>query len=313
MTAERSLRWVATGPGGPDVLQLVEVDVPAPASGEVTIDVRAAGINPADYKQFASGDISEPVPIGFEVAGVVQAVGPDTQLASGPGAVGDAVLAFRVRGGYASRLTVPAADVFAKPADVTDAAAANLLLAGTTAAEMLHVTGVAAGETVILHGASGAVGVSVLQQARRLGARVIGTAGEASFATVERFGGVPVRYGEGLEDRLRELAPAGYAAALDAVGTDEAVEVSIALVADRDRIVTIAAMDRGREAGIRVIGGAMPASAAFRDGARAGLIALAAAGEIVVPVARTFPFEQAPEALTFLRDGHPGGKLALIV
>jgi NADPH:quinone reductase len=209
-------------------------------------------------------------------------------------------------------LTVPAADVFAKPAGIEHAAAANLLLAGTTAAEMLDVTAVAAGETIVLHGASGAVGVSVLQQAQRIGARVIGTAGPDSFETVRRFSGIPVTYGEGLEARLRELAPDGYAAALDAVGTDEAVDVSLALVADRDRIVTIAAMARGRGAGIRVIGGSMPASAAFRDQARAGLIALAGAGEIVVPVARTYPLDQAREALTFLRDGHPGGKLALI-
>jgi hypothetical protein len=93
---------------------------------------------------------------------------------------------------------------------------------------------------------------------------------------------------------------------------DEAVDVSLALVTDRDRIVTIAAMGRGRDAGIRVNGGSMPASAAFRDEARAGLIALAGVGEIVVPVARTYPLDQAREALTFLRDGHPGGKLALI-
>jgi NADPH2:quinone reductase len=309
---EHTQHWVASEPGGLDVLRLVDIDVPAPAAGEVTIDVHAAGVNPADYKHFASADFSEPVPIGYEVSGVVHQLGPDTQLASGGGAAGDEVLAFRVRGGYATRLTVPAADVFAKPAGIEHAAAANLLLAGTTAAEMLDVTAVAAGETIVLHGASGAVGVSVLQQAQRIGARVIGTAGPDSFETVRRFSGIPVTYGEGLEARLRELAPDGYAAALDAVGTDEAVDVSLALVADRDRIVTIAAMARGRGAGIRVIGGSMPASAAFRDQARAGLIALAGAGEIVVPVARTYPLDQAREALTFLRDGHPGGKLALI-
>jgi NADPH:quinone reductase len=312
MTTEMAHRWIATRPGGLEVLKLVSADVAPPASGEVTIDVRAAGINPADHKRIANGDFTEPVGIGFEVSGVVSELGPGTQLASGGGAPGDEVLAFRISGGYASKLTVPAADVFAKPPGLEHPAAANLLLAGTTAAEMLHVTGVAAGETIVVHGASGAVGVSVLQQARLLGARVIGTAGPDSFATVTRFGATPVAYGDGLESRLRELAPDGFAAALDTVGTDEAVDVSLAVVEDRDRIVTIAAMKRADEEGIRVIGGSMPASAAFRDEARARLIALAGEGKLVVPVARTYPLAQAREALAFLQDGHPGGKLALL-
>jgi NADPH:quinone reductase len=239
-------------------------------------------------------------------------LGPDTQLASGGGAPGDEVLAFRISGGYASKLTVPAVDVYAKPAGLEHPAAANLLLAGTTAAEMLHVTSVAAGETIVVHGASGAVGVSVLQQARLLGARVIGTAGPDSFVTVARFGATPVAYGDGLESRLAELCPDGFAAALDTVGTDEAVDVSLALVDDRDRIVTIAAMKRADQEHIRVIGGSMPASAAFRDEARARLIALAGEGKLIVPVARTYPLTEAREALAFLQDGHPGGKLALL-
>lgn len=305
--------WIATHPGDLDVLQLVEVDVPSPDEGQVTIDVAAAGVNPADYKRVANGDFSEPVPIGFEISGVIAELGPGTEIASGGGAVGDEVLAFRLSDGYATRVTVPAKDVFAKPGALDHPAAANLLLAGTTAAEMLHVTGASQGETIILHGASGAVGVSVLQQARRLGVRVIGTAGTHSFEMVERFGGTPVAYGDGLEQRLRELAPEdGYAAALDAVGTDEAVDTSLALVTDRRRIVTIAAMGRAKETSIQAIGGMMPASAAYRDGVRADLIAIAAAGELEVPVARTYPLTEAPEALAFLRDGHPGGKLALI-
>ncbi len=313
MTNETAHHWIATRPGGLDVFELVPADVPSPGPGEVTIAVRAAGVNPADFKHVASGDFSEPIAVGFEVSGVVSELGPDTQLASGGGAPGDEVLAFRVSGGYASELTVPAADVFAKPAGVEHAAAANLLLAGTTAAEMLDVTGAAAGDTVVVHGASGAVGVSVLQQARLLDVRVIGTASTGSFDTVREFGAAPVAYGDGLESRLRELAPEGFAAALDCVGTDEAVDVSLALVEDRDRIVTIAAFQRAEAEGIRVIGGAMPASAAFRDGARARLIALAGEGKLEVPVARTYALEQAKEALAFLQDGHPGGKLALLV
>ncbi len=307
-----ALQWIATRPGDLDVLVLEEHDVATPGEGEVTIEVRAAGMNPADAKHLARGRAEDfPRPVGYEVAGVVSAVGPGTTIASGPVAVGDEVLAFRVAGGWSSELTVPARDVFAKPEALSFDEAANLLLAGSTAAEMLHVTGVGEGDTVLVHGASGAVGVSLLQQAALLGARVVGTAGPHSFDTVARFGATPVAYGPGLEDRVRELAPEGVVAALDCVGTDEAVDTSLALVADRDRVVTIAAADRAADEGFRAIAGAMPDSAAFRDAVRPHLIALAADGRLVVPVARTFALTEAVEAARFLMAGHPGGKLAL--
>jgi NADPH2:quinone reductase len=307
-------KWVATDFGGLDVFEKVEAHVPEPAAGEVTIEVRAAGMNPADYKHVASpGDRSAlPIDIGYEAAGVVSALGPDTELASGGGAVGDEVLAFRISGGYASAITVKAANVFAKPAGLSFEEAANLLLAGTTAAEMLDVVHVSEGDTILLHGASGAVGVSVLQQAALIGARVIGTASRSSFETITRFGGIPLEYGEGLADRVREAAPEGIDAALDAVGTDEAVDVSLELVADRSRIVTIAAPGRAKQEGFVAIGGAMPASAKFRDEARARLIQLAADGKLTVPMARTFPLDDARDALEFLSSQHPGGKVALI-
>lgn len=305
--------WIANRPGDLDVFSLEEYDVPPPGPGEVTVQVRAAGMNPADYKHVAHGDPADfPTSVGYEVAGVVTAVGPDTQLASGGGEVGDEVLAFRVKGGWASALTLPARDVYTKPPSVSFEEAANLLLAGTTAAEMLHVTRVSEGETVLVHGASGSVGVSLLQQAALRGVRVIGTAAEGRFDTVRGFGGQPVTYGDGLEQRVRDLAPEGVAAALDCVGTDEAVDVSLALVADRDRIVTIAAMQRAESDGIRVIAGAMPDSKAFRDSVRGDLVALAGDGRLVVPVARTFPLDHAVEAAELLRGQHPGGKLALI-
>ena len=306
--------WIADELGGPDTWQLVDVDPPAPAVGEVTIDVRAAGMNPADVKHVAAGtDASRlPVAIGYEVAGVIAAIGPGTEIASGGGQVGDEVLAFRISGGYASAVTVPAADVFAKPATIGFAEAANLLLAGTTAADMLRTAGVGAGDTVLLHAASGAVGVSVLQQARSIGARVIGTASPARFDVVRGFGGEPVAHGDGLEQRVRDLAPDGIDVALDAVGTDEAVDVSLALVQDRQRIVTIAARPRAASDGFTALAGSMPDSARFRDAARARLIELAGSGQLVVPVARTYPLEDARAALAELMGGHPGGKLALV-
>jgi NADPH:quinone reductase-like Zn-dependent oxidoreductase len=309
-----AVQWVATDFGGLEVFDRVEVEVPSPIEGEVTIEVRAAGMNPADYKHVASGSDRSvlPVSVGYEAAGVITAVGPNTRIASGDVAVGDEVLAFRISGGYASSLTVAAADVFAKPANLTFPEAANLLLAGATAAEMVHVTGVSAGDTILVHGASGAVGVSVIQQAKLLGARVIGTASEKNFSVVERFGAEPVAYGEGLEQRVRELAPNGVDAALDTVGTDEAVRVSLALVGDLGRIVTIAAAKQAAEHGFRMIGGSMPVSAAYRASIRSHLIQLAADGALVVPVARTFPLAEAIAALELLKGEHPGGKLALI-
>jgi NADPH:quinone reductase-like Zn-dependent oxidoreductase len=178
---------------------------------------------------------------------------------------------------------------------------------------MLHRTGVTERATVLVHGASGAVGVTLLQQAALLGCRVIGTASERSFDVVRRYGGDPVTYGDGLEDRVRAAAPDGITVALDCIGTDEAVAVSLTLVADRGRILTIAATDqRARESGIRRIAGAMPDSAAYRDSVRAHLIGLAGDGRLEVPVAATYPLDQALAAAEVLAGGHPGGKLALL-
>ncbi len=293
-------RWVATGPS---TFELTPYDVPDPGPGEVTISVRAAGVNPADAKHPSRAD-AFPVPVGYEVAGVVSAVGPSVDLA-----VGDEVLAFRVSGGWATSLTVPAGDVFAKPASLSFPEAANLLLAGCTAADMLHVARVGAGDTVLVHGASGAVGVSLLQQAALLGVRVVGTASPAHFDVVKRYGGEPVPYGSGLLDRLSSYS---FVAAFDCVGTDEAVDVSLALVPDRSRIVTIAAPARAAAEGFPALGGSHPASKEFRDSVRGSLVSLAESGRLEVPIARTFPLADALGAVELIRSGHPGGKLALI-
>ncbi|MFJ3392998.1 NADP-dependent oxidoreductase [Leifsonia aquatica] len=307
-------QWIATRWGGPEDWELVEREVAAPGPGEVTIRVRAAGVNPADYKHVSSprSGLELPVAIGYEVAGVLSAVGPDTEIGSGAAAVGDAVVAFRIQGGYADEVTVPAKDVFAKPERIPDEEAANLLLAGTTAAQMLHTVGARAGETILVHGASGAVGVMILQQAGELGVHVVGTASEASFARVRRFGGVPVLYGDGLADRARAAAHGPIVAALDTVGTDEAIDVSLELVPDRSRIVTIVAAARAEQEGFAAVFGAQPESQAYRDSVRASLLELAGSGRLQVPIARTYPLDEAPEALRFLAEGHPGGKIALL-
>jgi NADPH:quinone reductase len=308
-------RWQATRLGGPEVLELVDVSLAPPRHGEVLVDVRAAGMNPADYKHIAGGQSVRhlPLSLGFEVAGVIRALGPATQIASGGGEPGDEVIAAQISGGYATQVLVRAHDVFAKPARLSFAEAAGLMLVGSTASELLDVTGVGAGDTVLVHAASGAVGISAVQQARLRRARVIGTAGPSSFDFVRRYGAEPVRYGDGLKERVRELTPHGVTVAIDTIGTEEAIDVSLALVADRQRIVTTVAFSRALAEGFRLVGAANPLSGAYRARIRPHLIDLAGSGQLEVPIGRTFPFAEAPAALALLMGRHPDGKLALVL
>jgi NADPH2:quinone reductase len=307
-------RWIATGFGGSEMLEEIEVELPDPAPGEVTIEVLAAGMNPADYKHFAAGQDPKllPLTIGYEVAGVIVALGPDTEIASGGGTVGDEVVAFRVSDGYSSALNAPAADVFAKPATLTFPQAANLLLVGATAADTLDAVGISEGDTVLVHGGAGGVGTSVVQQAVLLGATVIGTAGERDFDAVRGFGATPVAYGPGLDERIRQVAPDGIDAAIDTVGVDEAVDVSLALVSDRGRIVSIAAFGRAGQDGFQLVGGSVPRSGPFRAAARRPILDLAAEGKLTVPIGQTFPLSEARRAVEALQGKHPYGKLALV-
>jgi NADPH2:quinone reductase len=308
---------VATAFGGPEVLSVVEQpDVP-PGPGEAVLEVRAAGINPADWKAYTGEfgrDASRlPLRLGYEVAGVVSAVGEDATGPAGPVAVGDEVIGFRVQGGYADRLVVPASALVPKPAGLDWPAAAGLMLAGATAVHALTATGVGEGDTVLVHGAAGGVGLALVQLARARGARVIGTAGGDSADLVTRLGGDPVRYGEGLADRVRALGPDGVDAAVDAVGTDEAVDVSLELVADRGRIASIAAFGRA-DTGIRLLGngpGADPGTE-VRDAARLELVRLVADGRFEVVVAGTWPLDDVAAAHREGMAGHTHGKLVLL-
>ena len=312
-TNQKILQMVATPHGAPTELAIQEVELAPPGPGQVQVQVRAAGINPADLMVLTPsqrGDQAQP--IGYEGAGVVTALGAEASTSKRPVAVGDEVIMYLALGSYASHLNVPAADVFPKPANLSFPAAANLFLVGLTAAEMLDVTRVARGDTIVVHGASGATGVSVLQQAKLIGARVIGTASQSNFDLLRRFGAEPVAYGPGLQERLRELAPGGIDAALDCVGTDEALTVSLAVVADPSRTVSIANSTRSAELGIRYIVGSDPDSYTYRNNQRQRILNLAAEGQLEVPVARTFALTEAAQAVELLRTGHPGGKLALI-
>lgn len=308
---------VAPEYGEPSILEFVEVEVPEPGSREVTIAVRAAGVNPTDYKQLrgpARGNPTFPLRIGNEASGVVTAVGADAAGPSGPISVGDEVVAFRAPGSYAEEIVVPDSAVLPKPASLSWEKAAGLLLVATTAYHMLEATGVKKGDRVLVHGASGSVGLIAIQLAVLRGAQVVGTASAANQALVREHGAEPVVYGDGLADRIRALLPEGVDVALDTVGTDEALDTSVDLVADRDRIASIAGFARGQELGIKLLGGGPGADPGndIRLGARAELIQLAADGKLDLIIGATFPLSEATAALELVAGGHAGGKVILL-
>ncbi|MET0784326.1 MAG: NADP-dependent oxidoreductase [Leifsonia flava] len=303
---------------GPEALESADEPTRAPGDGEVTISVLASGVNPADAKLlngvWGRNPSRLPLHPGSEVSGVVTAVGPDAVGPAGPIAVGDEVIGYRVSGGYAEEITVAATSVLPKPASLGWEEAAGLLLTGVTAFHLLEATGVGDGDVVIIHGGAGSVGFAAVQLAKLRGARVIATASERNHGLLEAFGAEPVVYGEGLVDRLRALLPDGADVALDTVGTDEALDASAALVADVDRIATVAGFERAAEIGAKRLGGGAGADPGteLRMAARLPLIELAGRGELTVRVARTYPLAEAAEALALVGEGHPGGKVILL-
>jgi NADPH:quinone reductase len=309
---------VATAFGGPEVLAVIETPVSPPEPGEVLISVRAAGTNPVDYKQY-SGAMGRdparlPMRLGSEAAGVVTEVADG---AEGPGGLiraGDEVIAYRIAGAYADDVTVPASSVVPKPSTLSFDEASGLMLAGVTATHALAVVGAGAGDTVLIHGAAGGVGLMAVQLAVMAGARVIGTASQSGHGLVREFGAEPVTYGAGLEERVRALAPDGVDAAVDCAGGDEALDVSLALVADRGRIVTIVASRRAFDAGIKVIGGAPGADPGteIRSAARLELARLAEGGKLRVVIAAVYPLAEAAAAHRALATGHTHGKIVLV-
>ena len=308
---------VATAYGGPETLQVVGQPVAEPGPGEALLEVRAAGINPIDWKRysgaFGNDPAQLPMRLGAEAAGVVRAVATREQGPAGPISEGDEVIAFRIAGAYAERVIVPVSALVPKPQALSWEQAGGLMLTGVTAIHALTATGVGRGDTLLVHGASGGVGLMVVQLAVVRGARVIGTASLARHDELRALGAEPVVYGDGLAERVRELAPDGVDAAIDAVGTDEAIDVSLAVVADRDRIATIAAFARGAQEGIKLLGGGPGADPGteLRDAARLELVALCADGRLTVS-ARPFPLEGAARAHEEGIAGRANGKMVLV-
>jgi NADPH2:quinone reductase len=310
----------ATAFGGPEVLEARHVDVPPPRSGEVALEVRAAGVNPVDMKSYAGEEKGHdesklPLALGVEASGVVTAVGEGAVGPGGPIRIGDHVIAYRILGGYASALIAPASTIINKPADVLWETAAAMMLSGTTAVHLLTATGVTDGDTVLVHGAAGGVGSLVAQIAVRDGAIVVGTSAPKDFERLRRYGITPIAYGSGLLDRVHEAAPQGIDAAIDTVGTDEAIDVSIAVVPGRRRIATVVAFNRAKELGIKALGGSPGSDRGgieIRNGARHRLISLLTEGSIDIVIGGEFPLAQAADAHRLLAAGGLPGKAVLI-
>jgi NADPH:quinone reductase-like Zn-dependent oxidoreductase len=310
-------RVVATAVGGPEVLGVVDEPDRDPGPGEVVVEVRAAGVNPIDYKRYGGGmgaPPSFPMPLGSEAAGIVTAVGPDASAPRGRVAVGDEVIAYRIDGAYAERVVVPASAIVPKPPQIDWEPASGLMLTGSTAIHALTVVDVGPGDTLLLHGAAGGVGTTAVQVAVTRGARVIGTGSEANHEFLRSLGAEPVVYGDGLLDRVRALAPEGVDAAIDAVGTPEALEVSLALVELPTRFTTIVATPAAFAAGVQVLGGAPGADPGteIRAAARLELVDRVAAGTLVVFVAGVFPLADAADAHRAVMGGHVRGKVVLV-
>lgn len=302
------------GFGGPDQLAVTEAATPVPGPGEVRVAVRAIGVNPVDWKRYSGAmgtDKALLSAIGNDAAGVVDAVGDGVE----GWAVGDEVIVAGIPGtAYADHVVVPTTSLTAKPATLSFEQAAALPVAGGTATHALEAARVGAADTVLVHGAAGGVGSLAIQLAVLRGARVLGTASEANHAYLRSLGAEPVAYGAGLTERVRALAPAGVDAAIDAVGTEEALESSLELVADRQRIVTLVNFARAGETGITAIGrgpGADPGTE-IRTAARATVAALAGEGTLRVEIASTYPLTETAAAHAASRAGHTRGKLVVV-
>jgi NADPH:quinone reductase-like Zn-dependent oxidoreductase len=291
--------------GGPEVLELVELPDPHPGPGQIRIAVRAAGVNPIDWKLrngMRAGEL--PQQTGREAAGVVDEVGEGVSEA----AVGDEVFGFVAAGGGAAELAL-LADYAPIPPSLDFAHAAGLPVAVETAWRTIDLLGVGDGDTVLINGAAGAVGSSAVQLALGRGARVIGTASPNNHDYLRSLGAEPTTYGDGLADRVRELAPSGVDAALDAAGGG-ALPALVELAGGPERVVTIADYEGARETGARMSGGpgTQRAVHALHD-----IGPLIETGQFSLPVAQTFPLADIAEAHRLSEAGHVRGKLVLLV
>lgn len=289
--------------GGPETEQLTDRPVPQAGPGQLAVQVRAAGVNPADWKLrrgvFGRGAVL-PAPLGFEVSGAVTAVGTGVHGF----AVGDAVLGWPVDGlgGYAEHTLLDAGAAVSKPAEVSFRDAATLPVAGTTAHDLLHQRDLEGGETLLVLGAGGGVGLMAAQLGRVRDLRVIGVASEAKRELVESTGALFVPSGEGAAGRVRELARDGVDLLADLVG-GQALRDLASLVKDPSGIVSAA-----DEATATELGGS------GRRGDAEALVTITSVvqhGLVDPHVSATYPLDRAAQALALVESGHAAGKVVI--
>lgn len=303
--------------GSPDVLHEIETPDPLALAGEVVVRIEAAGVNPIDAKlrsaKRPSPPIEEPRTVGFDGAGVVESLGDGVDGF----AVGDRVAIRDTRGTYASLLAVPVENLAALPDGVTAAEGAGIGIPAGTAYQALRSLGVREGDVLLVHGGSGSVGQAAVQFAVAWGATVVATASAARHDQVRELGATPVAYGEGLLDRVREAAPNGVTVVLDCAGTDEAIEASLELVADRERIATIVRGPDAASFGIRAFAGGSPEplteqELSWRAEALDATIALIEAGDFTIELGPELPLAEAAQAHELVESGGASGKIVLI-
>jgi NADPH:quinone reductase-like Zn-dependent oxidoreductase len=289
--------------GGPEVLQLVEVPDPHPAARQIRVQVRAVGVNPADWK-FRRGAFGGDLPrrTGHEVAGIVDEVGDGVTDAR----VGDQVFGFALDAAGAAEFAL-LSEYAQIPSQLGFVEAASVPVAAETAFRTLDALEVTAGSTVLINGAAGVVGSAAAQVARARGARVIGTASPGNHDYLRSLGAEPVSYGDGLPERVGEVAPEGVDRALDAAGGG-VLSVLVQLAGSAEHVVTIVDFEGAQSVGVRFSAGmeGERASHALADVAR-----LIASGQFSIRIAEVLPLDQIRRSHELSETGHARGKLIL--
>lgn len=296
--------------GPPDVLQFSNLPDPQTEPGHIRVRIKAAGVQPVDcaVRSGFFADENDPFPtkipqvLGNEFAGIVDQVGDNVREFT----AGDNVLGWKTLASYAEYVVVSTDQVIHKPESMPWEVAGGLSGAGQAAHTAIEALNLNKGETVLIHAAAGAVGTVAVQLAHHRGTEVIGTASKPNHQYLRSLNAVPVPYGEGLADRVRAIAPDGVDAALDAAGRG-ALEVSVELINDRDRIVTLVDFDRVRELGVRGIRSKRSVNQLRR------LAELYARGKLKIHIRKIFPFSHVADAHREVETGHGRGKVVLLM
>ncbi|MGO4857055.1 NAD(P)H-quinone oxidoreductase [Arthrobacter sp. 2MCAF14] len=319
-------------PGGPEVLEIRDVPAPVPGPGEVLIDVVAAGLNRADVQQrrgfYPPPPGASEIP-GLEVSGRIAAFGPEV---SKPFSVGDKVVALLSGGGYAQQVAVPAEQVLRLPDGVDLVTAASLPeVAATVYSNLIMTAQLQAGETVLIHGATGGIGTMAIQLAKAYGATVATTAGTAEkVGTAKAFLGADIAINYAEEDFVESLKAQnggkGADVILDVVGA-KYLQQNVEALADYGRLVVIGLqggvkgeLDLGQLLSKRaaIIGTALRPRPVAEKGVimnavRESVWPMLADGRIKPFVAKSFPLEQVREAHEYFDSGEHMGKILLLL